>query len=92
MLDAERRRDTGVTKLTPRDENDLSGYKKKALYSCVLVIFFFAVVITINWPIQTGFVQLKLPLPGATFTTATVVNWSPTVLRSMSSGFGKATR
>jgi penicillin-binding protein 2 len=52
MLDAERRRDTGVTKLTPRDENDLSGYKKKALYSCVLVIFFFAVVITRLWFLQ----------------------------------------
>lgn len=52
LLDAERRRDTGVTKLTPRDESDLSGYKKKSLYSCVLVIFFFAVVITRLWFLQ----------------------------------------
>jgi len=52
LLDAERRRDTGVTKLTPRDESDLSGYKKKALYSCVLVIFFFAVIITRLWFLQ----------------------------------------
>ncbi|MGE4403203.1 MAG: penicillin-binding protein 2 [Desulfobulbus sp.] len=52
LLDAERRRDTGVTKLTPRDENDLSGYKKKALYSCVLLIFFFAIIITRLWFLQ----------------------------------------
>ncbi|MGE4559097.1 MAG: penicillin-binding protein 2 [Desulfobulbus sp.] len=52
LLDAERRRDTGVTKLTPRDESDLSGYKKKALYSCVLVIFFFSVIITRLWFLQ----------------------------------------
>lgn len=52
LLDAERRRDTGVTKLTQRDESDLSGYKKKALYSCVLVIFFFSVIITRLWFLQ----------------------------------------
>lgn len=52
MLDAERRRDTGVTKLTPRDETDLSGYKKKALYSCVLIIVVFAVIITRLWFLQ----------------------------------------
>ena len=52
LLDAERRRDTGVTKLTPRDESDLSGYKKKALYSCVLIIVFFSVIITRLWFLQ----------------------------------------
>nr|WP_321464909.1 penicillin-binding protein 2 [uncultured Desulfobulbus sp.] len=52
LLDAERRRDSGVTKLTPRDESDLSGYKKKALYSCIVVIAFFSVVITRLWFLQ----------------------------------------
>lgn len=52
LLDAERRRDTGVTKLTFRDESDLSGYKKKALYSCIIVILFFAVVVTRLWTLQ----------------------------------------
>ncbi len=52
LLDAERKRDTGVTKITPRDENDLNGYRKKAMYSCVLVIFMFAVIITRLWFLQ----------------------------------------
>jgi penicillin-binding protein 2 len=52
LLDAERRKDAGVTKLTPRDENDLSGFKKKALYSCILIILFFSIVITRLWFLQ----------------------------------------
>jgi penicillin-binding protein 2 len=52
LLDAERRRDPGVTKLTHRDDSDLSGYKKKALYSLAILIFFFAVVMTRLWYLQ----------------------------------------
>jgi len=52
LLDAERRKDTGVTKLTHRDDGDLSGYKKKALYALVVLIFFFAVVVTRLWYLQ----------------------------------------
>ena len=52
MLDAERKKDNGVTKLTPRDENELGGFKKKAVYSLVLLIFFFAVIITRLWFLQ----------------------------------------
>lgn len=52
LLDAERRKDTGVTKLTHRDDGDLSGYKKKALHSFVVLIAFFAVVVTRLWYLQ----------------------------------------
>lgn len=52
LLDAERRKDLGVTKLTPRDENELGGYKKKALYTFVLLIFFFAIIATRLWFLQ----------------------------------------
>lgn len=52
LLDAERKKDTGVTKLTHRDDGDLSGYKKKALHSLVVLIAFFAVVVTRLWYLQ----------------------------------------
>ena len=52
LLDAERKKDSGVTRLTQRDESDLNGYKKKALYSFVIIIFFFAVIITRLWFLQ----------------------------------------
>lgn len=52
LLDAERRRDNGVAKLARRDDNDLSGHKKKAFYSFVILIFFFAVVVTRLWFLQ----------------------------------------
>jgi len=42
----------GVTKLTHRDDSDLGGYKKKALYSLVFLIFFFAVIVTRLWYLQ----------------------------------------
>ena len=41
-----------MTKLTPRDDSDLGGYKKKALYSLFVLIFFFAVVVTRLWYLQ----------------------------------------
>jgi len=52
LLDAERKKDSGVTRLPQRDESDLSGFKKKALYSFVIIIFFFALAITRLWFLQ----------------------------------------
>jgi penicillin-binding protein 2 len=52
LLDAERKKDSGVTKLTPRDESDLNGYRKKALSSLFLLILFFAVIVTRLWFLQ----------------------------------------
>jgi penicillin-binding protein 2 len=52
LLDAERKKDSGVTRLPQRDESDLSGLKKKALYSFVIIIFFFALAITRLWFLQ----------------------------------------
>jgi penicillin-binding protein 2 len=52
LLDAERKKDSGITRLPQRDESDLSGYKKKALYSFVIIIFFFALAITRLWFLQ----------------------------------------
>lgn len=52
LLDAERKKDSNVTRLTPRDENDLSCFRKKAFYSLFLLIFFFAVILTRLWFLQ----------------------------------------
>ena len=52
LLDAERKKDPGVTKLTQRDESDLNGYRKKALSSLFLLILFFAVIVTRLWFLQ----------------------------------------
>ncbi len=52
LLDAERKKDSGVTRLPQRDESELSGFKKKALYSFVIIIFFFALAITRLWFLQ----------------------------------------
>ena len=53
IFDAERKKDGGgVTRLPKRDESDLSGYKKKALYTFVIVICFFAIVVTRLWFLQ----------------------------------------
>ena len=51
LLDAERK-DSGVTRLPQRDESDLSGYKKKALYTFVIIIFFFSAAVTRLWFLQ----------------------------------------
>lgn len=50
--DTERKKDIGVTRLSRRDESDLNGFKKKALYSFVVVIVFFAVIVTRLWFLQ----------------------------------------
>ena len=51
-LDVERKKDSGVTRLPQRDVSDLTGYKKKALYSLVILIFFFAIIVTRLWFLQ----------------------------------------
>jgi penicillin-binding protein 2 len=51
LLDVERK-DSGVTRMPQRDVSDLTGYKKKALYSLVILIFFFAVIVTRLWFLQ----------------------------------------
>jgi len=54
FFDAERPRtkDSGVTRLPKRDESDLSGYRKKALYSFVVIIAFFAIIVARVWFLQ----------------------------------------
>lgn len=52
LLDAERRKDIGVAPLNQRDDSNLNGFKKKALYSLVVLILFFAVVVTRLWYLQ----------------------------------------
>lgn len=52
MLDAERRKDNGLTRLTHRDETDLGGYRKKAMYSFVLLILAFSLIVTRLWFLQ----------------------------------------
>ncbi|MCL1979609.1 MAG: penicillin-binding protein 2, partial [Proteobacteria bacterium] len=52
MVEAERAKDSSVTRLPHRDESDLSGYRKKALYSLVVAIAFFAVIVTRLWYLQ----------------------------------------
>jgi penicillin-binding protein 2 len=52
LFDAERAKESGATRLPKRDESDLSGYKKKALYTFVIVIFFFSVIVTRLWFLQ----------------------------------------
>lgn len=50
--DAERLRGNGGTRLPKRDEGDLGEYKRKALYSFVVVILFFSVIIARLWFLQ----------------------------------------
>lgn len=52
MLAAERKKDPGVTKLIPRDDNELDAYKKRALYAAFVLLFFFAVIISRLWFLQ----------------------------------------
>ncbi|MBM9535969.1 penicillin-binding protein 2 [Desulfobulbus alkaliphilus] len=52
LLDSGRRHDGGVTPLHQRDESNLNGFKKKALYSLALLTIFFAIAITRLWFLQ----------------------------------------
>ncbi|PIE59463.1 MAG: penicillin-binding protein 2 [Desulfobulbus propionicus] len=50
--DSERSRENGVTKLTPHDDYELDGYKKRALHASFVLIFFFAVIVSRLWYLQ----------------------------------------
>jgi penicillin-binding protein 2 len=50
--DAERLRGNGGTRLPKRDEGDLGEYKRKALYSFIVVILFFSVIVARLWFLQ----------------------------------------
>jgi penicillin-binding protein 2 len=50
--DAERLRGNGGTRLPKRDESDLGEYKRKALYSFVIIILFFSVIVARLWFLQ----------------------------------------
>lgn len=52
LRDSGRRTDGGITPLNQRDENTINGFKKKALYSLVLLTLFFAVAVTRLWYLQ----------------------------------------
>ena len=52
MLAAERKKDPGVTTLTPRDDNEIDGYKKRALYAAFVLLFFFAIIVSRLWFLQ----------------------------------------
>jgi penicillin-binding protein 2 len=52
LLESGRRTDGGGKPLNQRDENTINGFKKKALYSLVLITLFFAVAVTRLWFLQ----------------------------------------
>ncbi|NOQ45709.1 MAG: penicillin-binding protein 2 [Desulfobulbaceae bacterium] len=52
LLDAERRRDVGITKIIHRDEGELNFFRKRVLYSSFVLIFFFAILVTRLWYLQ----------------------------------------
>jgi len=52
LLDAERKKDTGVTRLIHHDEGELDFFRKRALYASFVIIFFFAILVTRLWFLQ----------------------------------------
>ena len=50
--DIDRRRDVGRTKITHRDDGELDFFRRRAMYSSVVLIVFFAVLITRLWYLQ----------------------------------------
>ena len=50
--DIDRRRDAGKTKITHRDEGELDFYRRRAMYSSIVLIFFFAILIARLWFLQ----------------------------------------
>lgn len=52
LLDAERKKDVGVTRLTHRDDGELDFYHKRTLYAAFVIIFFFAILISRLWFLQ----------------------------------------
>lgn len=52
LLEAERKKDTGVTRLIHRDEGELDFFRKRTLYAAVVILFFFVILVTRLWFIQ----------------------------------------
>jgi len=52
LFDAERAKDSGAIRLPKRDESDLGGYRRKALYSFFMAILFFATITARLWFLQ----------------------------------------
>jgi len=52
VKDIDRRRDAGKTKITHRDDGELDFFRRRAMYSSVVLIVFFAVLITRLWYLQ----------------------------------------
>jgi penicillin-binding protein 2 len=50
--DIDRRRDAGKTKITQRDDGELDFFRRRAMYSSVLLITFFAILVTRLWYLQ----------------------------------------
>jgi len=50
--DIDRRRDAGKTKITHRDDSELDFFRRRAMYSSVILIFFFATLIARLWFLQ----------------------------------------
>jgi penicillin-binding protein 2 len=50
--DIDRRRDAGKTKITQRDDGELDFFRRRAMYSSVLLIIFFAILVTRLWYLQ----------------------------------------
>jgi len=50
--DIDRRRDVGRTKITHRDDGELDFFRRRAMYASVVLIVFFAVLITRLWYLQ----------------------------------------
>ncbi len=53
LLEADKKKNASeVTKLTPRDDNELDEYKKRALYAVIVLLVFFAIIISRLWFLQ----------------------------------------
>ncbi len=52
VQDFDRRRDTGKTRITHINEGELDFYRRRAMYSSTVLIFFFAILITRLWYLQ----------------------------------------
>jgi len=52
LLDSERKKDVGVTRLIHRDEGELDFFRKRTLYAAFVIMFFFAVLVSRLWFLQ----------------------------------------
>ncbi len=50
--DIDRRRDAGKTRITQRDEGELDFFRRRTMYSAMVLVFFFAVLVARLWFLQ----------------------------------------